>query len=173
MLRLGKSILGAALAACLIPAASGAEAELKTPMAGSSRAPTMQESRGGEDLYLLCGFYPRPGTCEKVYQQAMKDTSIAAQAVRAEYQGYARYLKGDASLSDADRQYLKDNGIWLPAGLTAVDQAGLHNVINDPSLSPASRRVAVNNFLSRAVEAELYCRLNGCGEGSNGGTAGV
>ncbi len=161
-------------AACLVPIASANGAGLKTPPTeASSPASAVNESRAGEDLYLVCGFYPRPGTCEKVYQQAMRDTSIAAQAVRAEYLGYARYLKGGGSLTDADRQYLRNNGIWLPAGLTPANQAGLHNVINDPSLSPASRHIAVNNFLSRAVEAELYCRLNGCGQGAEEPAAGV
>jgi hypothetical protein len=136
-------------------------------------AAKVNESRGGEDLYLLCGFYPKPGACEKVYQRALKDTSIAAQAVRAEYLGYARYLTGRGSLTDADRQYLKDNGIWLPADLTGANQAGLHNVINDLSLDPASRRIAVNNFLSRAVQAELYCRFNSCEEGAKEPAAGV
>ena len=119
-------------------------------------------SAPGQDLYMVCAFYPKPGTCESVYQRAMKDTNITAQAVRAEYTGYARYLSGTRSLTDADRQYLKDNGIMVPTALSAVNQAGLHRVINDPSLTPDLKRGAVNNFLSRAVEAELYCGFNDC-----------
>lgn len=111
---------------------------------------------------MVCAFYPKPGTCETVYQRAMKDTSITAQAVRAEYTGYARYLNGTGSLTDTDRQYLKDNGIMVPTDLSIVNQVGLHRVINDPSLTPDLRRAAVNNFLSRAVEAELYCGFNDC-----------
>ncbi len=80
---------------------------------------------------MLCAFYPKPGTCENVYRQATQDQSITAQAVRAEYTGYARYLGRSASLSDADRQYLKDHGIWIPSDLSLANQAGLHNVIND------------------------------------------
>jgi hypothetical protein len=119
-------------------------------------------SASGQDLYMVCAFYPKPGTCEAIYQRAMKDTSITAEAVRAEYTGYARYLNGAASLTDADRQYLQDNGIMVPTDLSAVNQAGLHRVINDPSLTPDVKRGAVNNFLSRAVEAELYCGFNDC-----------
>lgn len=117
-----------------------------------------------QDLYLVCAFYPQPGTCESVYQQAMNDQSISAEAVRAEYIGYVRYLNGNGSLTDADRQWLKENNIRVPNDLSAANQTGLHNVINDASLVPDSRPVAVNNFLSRAVEAELYCGLNSCEE---------
>jgi hypothetical protein len=92
----------------------------------------------------------------------MKDTSISAQAVRAEYTGYARYLNGTGALTEADRQYLKNNTIIMPPGLSVTNQAGLHNVINDKSLSADARRAAVNNFLSRAVQAELYCTFNDC-----------
>jgi hypothetical protein len=92
----------------------------------------------------------------------MKDKGITAQAVRAEYTSYARYLSGTGSLTDADRQYLKDNGIMVPTDLSAVNQAGLHRVINDRSLTPDLKRGAVNNFLSRAVQAELYCGFNDC-----------
>lgn len=119
---------------------------------------------------MVCAFYPKPGTCESVYQQAMKDTSISAQAVRAEYTGYARYLNGTGSLTDADRRYLKDNAVMVPADLSAANQSGLHNVINDPSLNPDARRAAVNNFLSRAVEAELFCSLNDCNSAGIGTT---
>jgi hypothetical protein len=169
---LTRTVWLATMAMCLIPAAGANGAGSKTPSTDTP-APAVKESRGGQDLYLLCGFYPRPGTCEKVYQRAMKDPSIAAEAVRAEYLGYARYLRGGASLTDADRQYLKENGMWLPGDLTAANQAGLHNVINDPGLNPASRRIAVNNFLSRAVEAELYCRFNNCGQEAKEPVAGV
>jgi hypothetical protein len=111
---------------------------------------------------MLCAFYPKPGTCEAVYQKALKDNSITAEAVRAEYTGYARYLNGSSPLTDEDRQYLKETGILVPSDLSAVNQAGLHNVINDPAFTADARRAAVNNFLSRAVEAELYCGFNSC-----------
>jgi len=118
----------------------------------------------------VCAFYPNPGTCKPVYQRAMKDTSISAQAVRAEYLGYARYVNGTGSLTDADRQYLRNNKILMPPSLNAANQAGLHNVINDTGLNPDARRAAVNNFLSRAVEAELYCSFNDC-KSAGAGTA--
>ena len=92
----------------------------------------------------------------------MHDNSISAEAVRDEYSGYARYLNGAAPLTEADRQFLRDNGIRVPEDLNPANQTGLHNVINDASLSVDAKRTAVNNFLSRAVEAEIYCGLNGC-----------
>ncbi len=113
---------------------------------------------------MLCTFYPKRGTCEPVYQRALKDNSITAEAVRAEYTGYARYLNGSSPLTDEDRQYLKETGILVPSDLSVVNQAGLHNVINDPALTADARRAAVNNFLSRAVEADLYCGFNNCQE---------
>ncbi|HEY2010871.1 MAG TPA: hypothetical protein VGH23_17920 [Rhizomicrobium sp.] len=138
-------------------------------MAKADRAPvfTAQATQTGtaaspQDLYMVCAFYPKPGTCEDVYRRAMRDKSVSAEAVRAEYTGYARYLSGAATLSEADRQFLKDNGIRVPQDLSPANQAGLHNVINDASLSDDAKRAAVNNFLSRAVEAEIYCGLNGC-----------
>jgi hypothetical protein len=145
-----------ALAACAMSAGGGLHADEL-----SKAAP---QARPAEDLYMLCAFYPKQGTCEPVYQRALKDNSISAEAVRAEYTGYARYLKGSSPLTDADRQYLKETGIRVPNDLSAPNQAGLHNVINDPELSADARRAAVNNFLSRAVEAELYCGFNSCQE---------
>jgi len=117
------------------------------------------------DLYSLCAFYPKPGTCEDVYREAMQDETISAQAVKAEYEGYVRYLGGNAALTDADRQYLSRHGIRVPGDLTPANQAGLHNVINDPALSAEARLLAVNNFVSRAIQAELYCSFNHCAEG--------
>lgn len=114
------------------------------------------------DLYTVCAFYPKPGTCEEVYRQAMRDNSISAQAVRAEYTGYARYLKDAAALTETDRKFLRDNDIRVSRDLSLANQAGLHNVINDASLRGDAKRTAVNNFLSRAVEAEIYCGLNSC-----------
>jgi hypothetical protein len=132
--------------------------------APASPAPAGSANKSPEDLYLLCAFYPKAGTCESVYRQALQDASISAQAVRAEYTGYARYLVGTATLTGADRQYLKENDITIPNDLSVADQAGLHNVINDATLDGDAKRAAVNNFLSRAIEAELYCGLNGCEE---------
>jgi hypothetical protein len=156
----------ALLTACALSVHSVEAEELaktdSVPVEAQPSAISAAQSAPGKDLYMVCAFYAKPGTCETVYQQAMKDTSITAEAVRAEYTGYARYLNGAGSLTDADRQYLKDNDITVPPDLTAVNQAGLHNVINDPSLIPHVKRVAVNNFVSRAVEAELYCGFNNC-----------
>jgi hypothetical protein len=155
-----------ALAACMLSAQTPQAAEFTkvNPMAPvpPSVPASSTQSTSTEDPYMVCAFYPKPGTCEPVYKRAMKDQSISAQAVRAEYTGYARYLHGTTSLTDADRQYLKNSAIIMPPGLSAANQAGLHNVINDTSLSPDARRAAVNNFLSRAVQAELYCSFNDC-----------
>jgi hypothetical protein len=139
---------------------------LATPLKAEELAkidpvPVSTEAAGND--YLLCAFYPKPGTCEGVYRHAMDDSSITAQAVRAEYSGYVRYLDGAQDLTDADRRYLAENNILMPAGLDARDQAGLHNVIAAPGLTAQQRLVAVNDFLSRAVQAELYCGFHDCG----------
>jgi hypothetical protein len=149
--------------------AKAAPAIAVTPSTGPSAA----QAKPVEDLYMLCAFYPKPGTCEAVYQKALKDNSITAEAVRAEYTGYAQYLNGSSPLTDEDRQYLKETGILIPSDLSAVNQTGLHNVINDPALTADARRAAVNNFLSRAVEAELYCGFNSCEADTSRTAAGV
>jgi hypothetical protein len=136
------------------------------PAITRAASPGASSTRPAQDLYMLCAFYPKPGTCEAVYRKAMSDNSIFAQAVRAEYTGYVRYLGGTETLTDMDRQYLKENGIMVPFDLSGANQAGLHNVISDPSLTADAKRAAVNNFLSRAVEAELYCNFNSCGDPS-------
>ena len=159
MSRLRAPALGATLLASLLTAGWVAPTRLVADLAKPN---SLHQGKTADDLYLLCSFYPKPGTCERVYQQAIKDKSISAQAVKAEYLGYARYLNGTGSLTEADRQYLRDNNILVPRELSPADQAGLHNVINDASLSAKSRPLAVNNFLSRAVEAEIYCGLNSC-----------
>ena len=130
----------------------------------SSAAEAAANAPGAGDAYMLCAFYPKPGTCERIYRKAMTDKDIAAEAVRAEYAGYVKYLGGNGTLSETDRQYLRDNRITLPDGLSAADQSGLHNVINDPAFAgdADARRIAVNNFLTRAVEAELYCSFSNC-----------
>ena len=113
--------------------------------------------------YLLCSFYPKSGTCDDVYNRALRDDSILSQAAKNEYLGYARYLRGASDLSDSDRQFLKENGVRMPDDLSVINQAGLHNVINDPALKSLSERLsAVNNFLIRADSAELYCHFNDC-----------
>jgi hypothetical protein len=158
----------ATLAACVVSAGGLHAGELPTAKAPSANTvtagPSAAQTQPAADLYMLCAFYPKPGTCEAVYQKALKDNSITAEAVRAEYTGYARYLNGSSPLTDADRQYLRETGILVPNDLSPANQAGLHNVINDPALTADARRAAVNNFLSRAVEAELYCGFNNCQE---------
>lgn len=137
------------------------QGRLSVPLQNSPSGRSIAQSI--DDLYILCAFYPKPGTCESVYHQAMKDSSVAAQAVRAEYMNYARYLTGGtATLSESDRQYLKENNIVVPRDLSVANQAGLHNVINDQSLSADEKPMTVNSFLSRAVQAELYCGFNKC-----------
>lgn len=170
MSSLRKSILGATLLAGLATAAVATSTQFSmaagspTLAVPSSAKSSAGQNRPAEDLYMLCAFYPKRGTCEPVYQQALKDNSISATAVRAEYTGYARYLNGSSPLTEADRQYLKESGILVPNDLSAANRAGLHNVINDPALTADARRAAVNNFLGRAVEAELYCEFNNCQE---------
>jgi hypothetical protein len=168
----------ATLAACF--ASNGGQADglskataSPTIAVTSSASSSAAQAQRAEDLYMLCAFYPKRGTCEPVYQRALKDSSITAEAVRAEYTGYARYLNGSSPLTDQDRQYLKDTGILVPSDLSVVNQAGLHNVINDPALTANARRAAVNNFLNRAVEAELYCGFNSCEAETSRTTAGV
>ena len=165
MLRVHSCFLGAlATALLLAPAAAEelAKADSASAPAITAQATESKPAASAQDLYLVCAFYPKPGTCGEVYRQAMHDNSISAEAVRAEYTGYARYLNGAAPLTKADRQFLKDNGIRVSDDLSPENQTGLHNVINDVSLSADTKRAAVNNFLSRAVEAEIYCGLNGC-----------
>jgi len=163
MLRVHSCILGAL--AAVLPVAPAVAVELAkadpAPAIIAQAAPT-KAAASVQDLYMVCAFYPKPGTCDEVYRQAMRDNSISAQAVRAEYIGYARYLGGAAALTETDRQFLKDNGIRVPEDLSPANQAGLHNVINDASLNADNKRAAINNFLSRAVEAELYCGFNSC-----------
>jgi hypothetical protein len=118
------------------------------------------------DPYTLCSFYPQGAPCEAVYQQALKNDSLpAARSVRDAFNFYARYLKTPGALTDQDRAWLQSSGIRLPADLTEANLGGLHNVINDPALANdgAARSNAVNNFISRAVEAEIFCGLNKCG----------
>jgi hypothetical protein len=163
MLRVHCCFLGALAAAlALVPAVAEELAKADPAPAIAAQATESRPAASAQDLYLVCAFYPKPGTCEEVYREAMRDNSISAEAVRAEYTGYARYLEGAAALTETDRQFLKDNGIRVPKDLSIANQAGLHNVINDASLSADAKRAAVNNFLSRAVEAELYCGFNSC-----------
>ena len=63
---------------------------LATPSAGPSEV----QAKATDDLYSLCAFYPKKGTCEAIYQKALEDKSLLAEAVRAEYTGYVRYFGG-------------------------------------------------------------------------------
>jgi hypothetical protein len=114
--------------------------------------------------YVLCTLHPQSPLCASVYREALTQTGPIAGAVKNAYAGYAKYVEaGGAGLTDQDRQYLADNGMRVPADLAAADQAGLHNVIHDPALkTDRARKAAINNFLSRAVQAELYCSFNAC-----------
>ena len=117
------------------------------------------------DPYTLCSFYPQGASCEAVYQQALKNESLpAARSVRDAFNSYARYLKPPGALSEQDRAWLQDNQIRLPDDLSPADLGGLHNVIADSALAndAAARRNAVNNFISRALAAELFCGFNKC-----------
>ncbi len=117
------------------------------------------------NLYVQCSFYPQGKGCERIYQQALHDDGPAAIAVRDAFKYYARYLKSDSTgLTDDDKRYLAHNEIRAPFDLNTANLAGLHNVINDPDLAadPTARRTAVNGFIARAVQAELYCGISNC-----------
>ena len=131
------------------------------PFAAAAQSPI------SSDAYIQCSFHPQAAPCERIYRQADKDDNPGAAAVKAAYEGYGRYVKAPSpGMNEADRQYLKDNQISLPEDLAPEDLYGLHNVINDPGLKDAAdRRRAVNNYINRAVESELYCGFNGCADG--------
>ena len=127
-------------------------------------ANAQQADPGSPDTYVQCTFHPEAGKCEALWKSAGSDP--ASQSVKAAYEGYARYLGAPAAtLTDEDRRYLHDNAIRVPDDLSNADVSGLHYVINDPALAKddVARRIAVNNFLTRAVAAELYCGFNTCG----------
>lgn len=120
------------------------------------------------DLDTACYFYPQGPGCEQVYQRALKDAGPVAISVRDAFEKYARYLQDQTGgLTQEDRRFLKENDIALPFALNASNQAGLHNVINDPALrDPVVRRSAVTRFIGHAVQAELYCSTTGCPHGA-------
>ena len=152
MSRIGKSVISAALAAGLCATVS----------ASAAKAQNLQADR-----YVFCSFRPQAASCQAVYQQALRDQSPGASAVKAAFDGYGRYVAhATGSLTEADKQFLTTNAVRLPE-LTPQDQAGLHAVINDPALAKDAdaRRIAVNNFISRAVQAEQYCNFNDCNLG--------
>jgi hypothetical protein len=130
-------------------------------MAGVAFAQSQALSDPGQ--YTLCAFYPQAAPCAALYQQSLTDTAPPAAAVRDAFQGYARYLEpAGGALSDQDRQYLIANGVRIPDDLNAANLAGLHNVIGDNQADPEARLRAVNNFIGRARQAELYCHFNSC-----------
>lgn len=116
------------------------------------------------DPDTACYFYPQGPGCEQVYQRALKDAGPVAISVRDAFEKYARYLRDQrGGLTEEDRHFLKENDITLPFELNGANQAGLHNVINDPALrNPVMRRSAVTRFIGHAVQAELYCGTTGC-----------
>ncbi|HVZ27287.1 MAG TPA: hypothetical protein VG798_01400 [Rhizomicrobium sp.] len=136
----------------------GIVAALSPVPAGAASAQT-----GDFNSYVQCNFRPQIAACRKLRDGA--ENSPAAEAVKAAYDGYGRYLLApSAALTEADRHYLDQNGIRMPEGLSPADLSGLHHVINDPvtAADETARRIAVNNFLTRAVSAELYCSFNSC-----------
>lgn len=126
--------------------------------------PTPTENRAT----YLCIFAPQPGQCDAVYRKALHDASPEGSSVRDAYEHYARYLKGENTLTDVDRQYLKASQTSVPDDLSPMQTSGLHNVINDPALARTAgdRKAAVTNYLSRAEEANIYCGLESCGKGN-------
>jgi hypothetical protein len=115
------------------------------------------------DLLVTCTFVPQNPACASLYENTQQDSSPAAMAARQAFERYAHYLTPQRTdLTEQDRRYLKDNDIALPFELNQANRAGLHNVINDPSLKDADRRDAAKAFVSYAVRAELYCGLRDC-----------
>jgi hypothetical protein len=140
------------------------------PWAAQGQTTTQTTGQTTPDLFSLCSFYPQGAPCPAVYQQALKDeANPASRSVRDAVTYYARYLKTPASFTDQDRAWLKDNAITLP-DLNQANMGGLHNVIADPALAnnAGARRDAVNNYISRALEAELFCGFNKCGDTPSG-----
>lgn len=117
--------------------------------------------------YTKCAFYPQAEVCDQAYKDALADKdNPAAAAVKAEYEGYGRYLKSNgAPLTQQDEAYLQANAIRLPDQLSQAQRSGLHNVIHDPDLQQDQSRKnrAIINFIGRAVQADLYCGFNDCG----------
>lgn len=123
------------------------------------------------DPYTLCAFHPQSAPCEQLNRQIEKETAPQAQAVRQAWLGYARYLKNPAAaLTGQDHIWLQENGISPPVDLSDDDLSGLHYVLADMALKDtADRRNAVNNFISRAREAEIFCGFNTCGPAAEPG----
>lgn len=130
-----------------------------------------QAQAESNDPYTACALRPQAPACAMVYHQALKNDVPGAIAVRQAFDHYARYVESPSSgLTQADRRYLKDNQIDMPPNLNSKDLNGVHNVIHDPALQsdPDAKRGAVNNFISRALQAELYCDFNTCTSASGG-----
>ena len=137
-------------------------------------APPAAAQATAPDPATLCAFRPQSPPCEALYRKALAEPDDpGAQAVKAAMEGYGRYVKNaKGGLTDQDHRFLAQNGIPLPPGdLTEEDQAGLHAVINDPAFSADAdaHQRAVNNFLSRAVQAELFCAFNICAAAPDAG----
>jgi hypothetical protein len=128
-------------------------------------APAANAQPPSPDTYVKCNFRPQGDDCESLWRKG-GNSDPAAESVKGAYLSYGRYLRAPAAaLTDEDRRYLIGNDIKLPDDLSSADLSGLHYVINDPALGKdeAAWRRAVNGFITRAVEAELYCGFNGCG----------
>jgi hypothetical protein len=118
-------------------------------------------------LTYICIFAPEPAKCEPVYHRALKDSSPESISVREAYERYAKYLKAETALTDADRKFLKANAIDMPDDLTAAQLGGLHAVINDRATGGAEdHKAAVVNYLLRAGEANIYCDIESCTGGN-------
>jgi len=128
------------------------------PAAGESN------NENASSPFVRCTFYPQAQDCQAILTQATQDSDPRSQSVRNAYLGYAKYLRdAHGELTDEDRRFLQDHDIRLPSGLSTEDLAGLHNVIHDDQIRTIAERVsAVNNFIGRAVSAELYCAFNEC-----------
>ena len=112
----------------------------------------------------FCAFRPQSESCQAIYQHSLGDPAPTAVSVKDAFENYGRYVRAaKGPLTDEDRRYLAANNIALPPDLNAEDAAGLHELIHENSQngSVASIR-AINGFISRAVQAELYCYFNTC-----------
>ena len=86
---------------------------------------------------------------------------LTAQAQNSPFneQQFEQYENTASSLTAVDIQYLKDNQLILPDGLSPAQNAGLDSVINDPRLQNDSttRRQWVDYYLNLAAAQNMGC----------------
>ena len=90
---------------------------------------------------------------------ALLPVSAQAQNDPFSEQQFEQYESSASSLTAVDIQYLKDNHVALPDGLSSAQNAGLDSVINDPRLQNDSttRRRWVDYYLNLAAAQNMGC----------------